>query len=115
MMFNEGIVLGHHISSDGIKVDTSKVEVISKIWIHVCQRYVIIFLGLTDYYRIFIEYFTKIASPLFKLLRKEFEFVWNYDCEKAFETLKQKITEAPILRPDWSLPFHISNDASNTN
>jgi len=43
MMFNEGIVLGHHISSDGIKVDTSKVEVISKISIHVYQRDVRIF------------------------------------------------------------------------
>ena len=73
MMFNDGIVLGHHISSDGIKVDTSKVEVISKISIPVCQRDVRSFLKFTGYYRIFIENFTKIAPPFFKLLTKDCE------------------------------------------
>jgi len=75
MMFNEGIVLGHHISSNDIKVDISNVEIISKIPILVCQRDVIILLGFIGYYGIFIENFTKIASPLFKLLTKDCEFV----------------------------------------
>lgn len=37
MMFNKGIFLGHHISGDGIKVDSSKVEVISKLSVPNCQ------------------------------------------------------------------------------
>ena len=43
------------------------------------------------------------------------EFSWNPDCQLAFETLKAKISEPPILRgPNWKLPFHISTDASDT-
>eukprot|EP00253_Pinus_taeda_P020082 PITA_20082 len=114
-MFTEGIVLGHHISRDGIKVDKSKVEVISKLPIQIFQKYVRSFLGFTGYYRRFIENFTKIASPLFKLLTKDCEFKWGTDCQSTFETLKTRISEAPILRgPNWKLPFHISTDASDT-
>eukprot|EP00253_Pinus_taeda_P025248 PITA_25248 len=115
MMFTEGIVLGHHVSGDGIKVDRSKVEVISKFPIPNCQKDVRNFLGFTRYYRRFIENFTKIASPLFKLLTKDCEFNWGPDCQSTFETLKTRISEAPILRgPNWKLPFHISTDASDT-
>jgi len=85
MMFNEGIVLGHHISRDGIKVDSFKVEVISKLSVPNCQQDVGIFLGFTGYYRRFIENFTKIGSPLFKLLTKDCEFNWDFECQAAFE------------------------------
>eukprot|EP00253_Pinus_taeda_P019757 PITA_19757 len=102
-------------SGDAIKVDRSKVEVISKLPIPNCQKDVRIFLGFTGYYRRFIENFTKIASPLFKLLTKDCEFKWDPDCQSASETLKTRISEAPILRgPNWKLPFHISTDASDT-
>eukprot|EP00253_Pinus_taeda_P028150 PITA_28150 len=113
-MFTEGIVLGHHILGDGIKVDKSKVEVISKLLIPNCQKDVRIFLGFTGYYRRFIENFTKIASPLFKFLTKDCEFKWSHDCQTTFEALKTRISEALILRgQNWKLPFHISTDASD--
>jgi len=93
----------------------NKVEIISKISIPVFQRDGRSFLGFTRYYRRFIENFTKIASPLFKFLTKYCEFVWNFDYQKSFETLKQKITEVPILRgPNWVLSFHISTNALDT-
>ena len=79
MMFIEGIFLGHHISEDGIKVDAYKVEVISKWSVPSCQRDVRTFLGFIGNYRRFIKNFTKIASPLFKLLTKYCEFIWNRD------------------------------------
>ena len=114
MMFTEGIVLGNHILGDGIRVDKSKVEVISRLIAPSCQKDVRSFLGFTGYYRRFIENFTKIASPIFKLLTKDCEFNWNPDCQLAFETLKTKIFEGTILRgPNWKLPFHISTDASD--
>eukprot|EP00253_Pinus_taeda_P007596 PITA_07596 len=116
MMFTKGIALGHHISGDGIKVDRSKVEVMSKLPIPNCQKVVRSFLGFTSYYRRFIEKFTKIAYPLFKLLTKDCEFKWDPDCQSTFETLKTRISEARILRgPNWKLPFHISTDASDTS
>lgn len=116
MMFTEGIVLGHYISGYGIKVDKSKVEVISKLSIPIFQKDVRIFLGFTGYYRRFIENFTKIASPLFKLLTNNCEFNWNPHCQLAFETLKARISESLILRgPNRKLPFQISTDASDTD
>lgn len=115
MVFNEVIVLGRHILGDGIKVDSSKVEVISKLSVPNCQRDVRNFLGFTGYYRRFIENFTKIASPLFKIFTKDCEFSWDSNCQNYFETLKNKIYEAPILKgPTSKFPFHISTDASNT-
>lgn len=90
MMFTEGIVLGRHILGNGIRVETSKVEVISKLSIPTSQRDVRIFLGFTGYYRRFIK--------KFKLLTRDYEFNWNYDFQKAFETLKKKFSEASILR-----------------
>ena len=107
--------MGHHISGDGIRVDESKFEVISNLSIPCCQKDVRIFLAFIGYYRRFVENFTKIAYPLFKLLTKDCEFKWSLDCQLAFETLKTKISEAPILRgPNWKLPFHISTDALDT-
>lgn len=109
MMFTEGITLGHHISGYGIKVDKSKVEIISRLSVPSCQR------DVRSFLKDIIENYTKIASPLFKLLTKDCEFSWNPDFQLAFETLKEKISEAPILRePNWKLPFHISTDASDT-
>ena len=72
------------------------------------------FLGHVGYYRRFIENFSKISSPLFNLLSKEVEFVWTDKCQSTFPDLKHKVSQAPILRgPDWSVPFHISSNASD--
>jgi hypothetical protein len=52
---------------------------------------------------------------MFGLLIKYVHFVWTEQCQTAFETLKAKLSVASILRePNWTLPFHISIDASNT-
>ena len=46
---------------------------------------------------------------------KDVEFHWAEFCEYSFEVLKAKLSLGPILRgPNWSLPFHISTDASDT-
>ena len=115
MMLNEGIVLGHYISSQGIKVDPSKIQIIVNLLIPKNQKEVRSFLGYASYYRRFIEYFSKIASPLFKLLAKDTPFNWNDNCQQAFETLKGKLSTTPVLKgPNWNLPFHIFTDASDT-
>jgi hypothetical protein len=52
---------------------------------------------------------------MFGLLIKDVDFVWTKQCQTGFETLKAKISVAPVLiGPNWTLPFHISIDASNT-
>nr|GEZ18226.1 DNA-directed DNA polymerase [Tanacetum cinerariifolium] len=83
--FREGIVLGHKISKSGIEVDRAKVD---------------------D--------FSKTARPMTHLLEKETPFVFSKKCIEAFNTLKKKLTEAPILVvSDWNLPFELICDASD--
>ena len=91
MLLTKRIVLGNHISLEGIKVDPSKVEVILKLPNPKIQKDVRIFLGYATYYHQFIENFSKIALPLFKLLVKDVEFHWNSNYQIAFQILKEKI------------------------
>ena len=114
MLLTEGIVLGHHVSSQGIKVDPAKIEVIVDLPSQKTKKKVRIFLGHAGYYQRFIGNFTKIVAPMFKLLTKDVELQWTESCQSAFEVLKAKLSMATILRGhDWSLPFHISTNASN--
>ena len=74
MLLTEGIVLGHHISSKGIKVDPAKIEIIPSLALPKTQKEVRSFLGHAGYYCRFITNFTKITIPLFKLLVKDVNF-----------------------------------------
>nr|GEU52603.1 reverse transcriptase domain-containing protein [Tanacetum cinerariifolium] len=113
-MCKEGIVLGHKILKSGIKVDRAKVDVIAKLTHPTTVKGVRSFLGHAVFYRRFIKDFSKIARPMTHLLEKETPFVFSKDCIDAFETLKKKLTEAPILViPDWNLPFELMCDASD--
>ncbi|GKC87699.1 reverse transcriptase domain-containing protein [Tanacetum coccineum] len=113
-MCREGIVLGRKISKSGIKVDRTKVDVIAKLPHPTTVKGVRSFLGHTGFYRRFIQDFSKIARPMTHLLEKETPFVFSKDCIDAFQTLKKKLTEAPILVvPDWNLPFELMCDASD--
>ena len=71
MLLTEDIVLGHHVSSQGIKVDPAKIEEIVGLPSHKTQKEVRIFLGHAGYYHQFIENITKIDEPMFKLLTKD--------------------------------------------
>ena len=52
---------------------------------------------------------------MFKLLTKDTNFIWDSQCQAAFEALKEKLSTTPVLQgPNRSLPFHISTDASDT-
>ncbi|GJX52454.1 reverse transcriptase domain-containing protein [Tanacetum coccineum] len=64
--------------------------------------------------RRFIKDFLKISRPMTHLLEKNTSFIFSEDCILAFQTLKKKLTEAPILiAPNWDQPFEIMCDASD--
>jgi hypothetical protein len=73
------------------------------------------FIGMAGYYRHFIEGFSKFARPMTTLLAKKVEFKWTPSCQKSIETLKEKLTMAPVLiLPDVHKPFSVYCDASYT-
>ncbi|XP_035845916.1 uncharacterized mitochondrial protein AtMg00860-like [Helianthus annuus] len=105
--------LGHIVSAEGITMDPSKVEAITKWPRPTSVTEVRSFLGLAGYYRRFVEGFSILALPLTQLLRKGVKFTWNDDREKSFEALKQKLVSAPILTlPSGTGGFDIYSDAS---
>ena len=113
-MVNQGIVLGHIISKKGIEVNKVKIEMISKLPSPTNVKTVRQFLGHASFYRRFIMGFSKIANPLYKLLKKDTKFVWDENDQKSFEELKAYLTIAPIVRaPNWKLPFEVMCDASD--
>nr|GEX90113.1 reverse transcriptase domain-containing protein [Tanacetum cinerariifolium] len=107
-MVKEGIVLGHKISKNGIEVDKAKVDVIAKLPHPTTVKGIRSFLGHVGFYRRFIQDFLKIARPMTHLLEKDTSFFFSKECVEAFQTLKRKLTEVPILiAPDWDLPFEL--------
>ncbi|XP_070005817.1 uncharacterized protein [Nicotiana sylvestris] len=113
-MVEEGIVLGHNISKNGIEADKAKTEVISKLPLPTSVNGVRSFLGHVGFYRRFIKYFFKVVYPLCKLLEKDTKFHFNKDFMKAFELLRFKLTTTHIITaPDWSLPFELMCNASD--
>nr|GEX74127.1 DNA-directed DNA polymerase [Tanacetum cinerariifolium] len=105
---------GHKISKSGIEVDRAKVDVIAKLPHPTTVKGVRSFLGHAGFYRRFIQDFLKITRPMTHLLEKETPFVFSKDCVDAFDTLKKKLTEAPIfVVPNWNLPFELMCDASD--
>ncbi|KAM1881688.1 hypothetical protein ACFX13_003264 [Malus domestica] len=113
-MVKQGIVLGHIVSQRGIEVDKSKIDLVRYLPSPTSVREVRSFLGHAGFYRRFIKDFSKISTPLCRLLQKDVTFDFNEECEKAFKHLKEMLTSAPIIRPpDWSIPFELMCDASD--
>nr|GEV44330.1 reverse transcriptase domain-containing protein [Tanacetum cinerariifolium] len=110
----EGIILGHKISKNRIEVDKAKVDVIAKLPHPTTVKGICSFLGHAVFYRRFIKDFSKIAQLMTRLLEKDTLFFFSKECVEAFQTLKRKLTKAPILiTPDWDLPFELMCDASD--
>ena len=71
------------------------------------------FLGFANFYRKFIGHYSEITLPLTALTRKDIQFKWTKECDKAFEELKERFLEEPILKmPDPDKQFIVETDAS---
>ena len=106
-------VLGHIVSKNGINMDSEKIKAVQQIPYCKTVKHVQSFLGLCGYYRRFVRNFAEIAQPLNNLIKKDNS--WNFDdqCKIAFDTLKAKLIESPILRyPDLNQTFIVYTDAS---
>ncbi|GJU93049.1 putative reverse transcriptase domain-containing protein [Tanacetum coccineum] len=109
----EAPFFGHVINRDGIHVDPSKIEVIKNWEASRSPSEVCSFLGLAGYYCQFIENFSKIAKSLTVLTWKSKTFNWGEGQERKFQTLKDKLCNAPVLDlSDGPKDFVVYCDAS---
>ena len=106
--------LGHFVSHGKVEVDPKKTQAI-RDWPRVTNlKQLRGFLGLTGYYRRFIENYAKVAIPLTTLLKKETIFKWGAPQEEAKQALINALTTAPVLAAyDSSKPIVVCTDASD--
>nr|GEU98347.1 reverse transcriptase domain-containing protein [Tanacetum cinerariifolium] len=111
-MVKQGLVLGYKNSKEGIEVDKAKVDIITKLPHPITVKGIQSFLGHVSFYRRFIKDFSKVARRMTHLLEKDTPFLFSKEYVESFQTLKRKLTEAPILiAPDWDMPFQLMCDA----
>ena len=107
--------LGYVVSGEGLQMNEARADAIRKMPYPTSKRTLQAFLGACNYYRMFVEGIASIAEPLYKLLRKNARFIWGEEQSNAVDTLKNKLSCAPILtHPDFSKDFIIHTDASQT-
>ena len=107
--------MGHIITKEGVATDPAKIAIIQK-WPNKPQNITQLraFLGLTGYYRRFVQGYGLVCRPLFDALKKN-AFIWGDQQEKAFQLLKKIMSTPPVLAlPDFSQPFILEADASGT-
>ena len=107
-------LLGHIVCEGKIKMDTAKIAAVENMPspsnVVELQR----FLGLTGYYRKFIQGYAKIIGALTSLLKKDTVWEWTPDMESSVQALKKALTSYPVLRmPDLSRKFYVYTDASD--
>ncbi|XP_031106210.1 uncharacterized protein LOC116010851 [Ipomoea triloba] len=106
--------LGHIIGHGKLKMDQAKVKAILDWEAPTKVTELRSFLGLVNYYRRFIEGYSKRAAPLTDLLKKGKTWVWSEDCQKAFDDLKAAVSQEPVLAlPNFTKPFEVHTDASD--
>ncbi|CAM6097605.1 unnamed protein product [Calypogeia fissa] len=112
-LVSSGKLLGHIVCQQGILVDPDKVEVIRNMPAPRHATEVRRFLGSGGFYQRYIKGHSAISAPLSKLTSTHETFQWSPECQKAFEEIKERLSQAPILKePDWGKEFHLHTDAS---
>lgn len=111
--------LGLIVSTKGVSMDTSRVETITEWPEPTSFKDLQVFLGFINFYRRFIEGYSRIAQPLTGMLKGSYKgkkpgpFHWNVEEAEAFRTLKTAFTSAPLLRHfDPSQPIRLETDGS---
>jgi hypothetical protein len=100
------VYLKHRILPNGIMAHWTKVVSILEIPNPIDVHTLMSFIGLCNYYRIYVQDFNTIIHLLYALLKKDVAWTWNKKAQEAFNTLKEMLSEFPILRrPDFNKVF----------
>ncbi|XP_048604917.1 uncharacterized mitochondrial protein AtMg00860-like [Brassica napus] len=107
------VFLGFVVGADELRVDEEKIKAIRDWPSPTTVGEVRSFHGLARFYRRFVHNFSSITAPLTEVIKKNVGFKWEQAQEGAFQILKVKLTQAPLLvLPDFSKTFEIECDAS---
>jgi len=105
--------LGYTISPAGISMEPDRIAVITEWPVPQSVNDIQVFLGFANFYRRFIDGYSRVALPITNLLKKNSKFEWTTIANVAFNDLKSRFTSGPILRHfDASLPIVLHTDAS---
>ncbi|KAL7723388.1 hypothetical protein ACLKA6_006036 [Drosophila palustris] len=108
------VYLGHVISGEGIHTDPDKIAAVRELQPPTTCRELRRCLGIASWYRRFVPNFADIVQPMSLLLKKGQKWDWKPEQQAAFEELKARLTEAPVLAcPDFSEKFVLQTDASD--
>ena len=106
--------LGFTITPGQIRMQKAKVQAVRDWPTPDNVKQVRGFLGFTNFYRRFIKNYGDLARPLTDLTKKGIPFKWNDKAKEAFQSLKKRILEEPILTEgDPDLPYEVETDASD--
>jgi hypothetical protein len=109
----EGKVLGHIVSVEGVRIDSSRVEAIQTLSLPRSKKEVQSFLGKINFLRRFVLNFAKLVKYITTMLRKGSEIKWTVESRNSFDQIKKDLTEALVLiSPDYSKEFLIFSLAS---
>ncbi|XP_058789765.1 uncharacterized protein LOC131663392 [Phymastichus coffea] len=107
--------LGLLVNRDGCRPDPERVRPILEYPAPRNLKQLRRFLGMASWYRKFLEGYASLSEPLTALTRKDCKYTWTAKQEAAFEQVKALLASAPVLaRPDFSAPFIVECDASDT-
>ncbi|MBW0517405.1 hypothetical protein O181_057120 [Austropuccinia psidii MF-1] len=112
-VFKELNALGHVVSGLSLGTDKNKAAAVFLKPMPQNKKEIQSFLGFARYYRKHIKDFASIARPLYKLCDKDTVFKMTVDRVKAFDSLREALTTAPLLlMPEFKFPFKLYIDAS---
>jgi hypothetical protein len=106
-VMKEGKLLGHIVSAEGVRIDSSKVEAIQTLSLPRSKKEVQSFLGKINFLR-FISNFVELVKYITTMLRKGNEVKWTTESRNSFDQIKKALTEAHVfINPDYSKYFLI--------
>ena len=105
--------LGHLLTPHGLSTNSPLVTAVKEFPVTLNVKETRHFLGLRSIYHRFLPFFSRVVQPLHQLTKKGARFEWTDACQTAFETLKTKLCEAPVLCfPSFQRDFDLETDAS---
>lgn len=106
--------LGHVVGQGHVLPREAKIQAILEFPIPKTKKELLRFLGMSGFYRKFVENYSTVVSPLTNLLKAKVKFIWSDECQRSFEKLKAILVSEPVLAaPNFTKPFHMAIDASD--